>query len=307
VFEYAVIDANEKNNKINEELKILQGVIDQQTSIVIVTDGFEIISANQSLYNFYNVKNLQEFIENHQNISNHFIKHKNFFSIDNLSKNWVEEILKEKTKDRIVSLLDLNSFEPKAFTIQAQPLSINNHKYVITLTDITEIKLESQQYHYHATHDSLTGIYNRSYYFEKIANEIEQSKRYKTTFCIILFDIDHFKKFNDTYGHLVGDEVLVKLSETVKLNTRSSDTFARWGGEEFIVLLEQTTVDRAELIAEYFRKLIENIKLEGIDQITSSFGVTQFQKDDDDKAILKRADDALYMAKNAGRNTVVSL
>ncbi|MEA3497516.1 MAG: diguanylate cyclase [Campylobacterota bacterium] len=306
-FEYAVIDANEKNSKIYEELKILQGVIDQQTSIVIVTDGYEIISANQSLYSFYNVKNLQDFIKKYKNISDHFINHKNFFSHDDLSLNWVEEILKEKAKNRIVSILDLNSFEPKAFNIQVQPLSTNNKNYVITLTDITEIKLESQQYHYHATHDALTCIYNRSYYFEKIANEIEQAKRYKTTFCIVLFDIDHFKRFNDNYGHLVGDEVLVKLSQTIKLNTRSSDTFARWGGEEFIILLEKTTIDKAELIAEHFRKLIENMKIEGIEQITSSFGVTQFQKDDDDNTILKRADDALYMAKEAGRNKVVTL
>jgi diguanylate cyclase (GGDEF)-like protein len=149
-----------------------------------------------------------------------------------------------------------------------------------------------------------TIVSNRSYYFEKIANEIEQSKRYDTSFCIILLDIDHFKKFNDNYGHLKGDEVLVKLSETIKSHVRSSDTFARWGGEEFIILLEKTTIDKAELIAEHFRKSIENMKIKGIETVTSSFGVTQYIKGDDDNSILKRADDSLYMAKNNGRNRV---
>ncbi|MEA3512603.1 MAG: diguanylate cyclase [Campylobacterota bacterium] len=304
-FEHAVIDANKKNEQIQQELDILQGVIDQQKSIVLVTDGFEVISANRSLFDFFNVKSLAEFIEKHKNISDTYINHKNFFSLEDKSLNWIDEITKLDIKNRIVSILDLNDFEPKAFTVQVNPLSSDVKNYAVTLTDITDIKLESQQYHFHATHDALTGIYNRSYYFEKIANEIEQSRRYKTTFCIILFDIDFFKKFNDNYGHLKGDEVLVKLSQTIQTNTRVSDTFARWGGEEFIILLEKTTLEKAELIAEHFRKLIENMHIKDIPQVTSSFGVTQYQDGDTDNCILKRADDALYEAKEAGRNCVV--
>ncbi|RLA80718.1 MAG: hypothetical protein DRG78_10455 [Epsilonproteobacteria bacterium] len=304
-FEYAVIDANKESEATKQELNILQGVIDQQKSIVIVSDGFKIISANKSLYKFFKVKGIEEFISEHKNLSNTFINHKNFFSLENKDKNWIENILKLDVKNRIVSILDLNIFEPKAFTVQVNPLSSDSKHYAVTLTDITEIKLESQQYHFHATHDALTGIYNRSYYFEKIANEIEQSKRYDTTFCIILLDIDHFKKFNDTYGHLKGDEVLIKLSETVQSHVRSADTFARWGGEEFIILLEKTTIDKAELIAEHFRKMVESMKIDGIEKVTASFGVTQFVKGDDDNSILKRADDALYDAKDAGRNRVV--
>jgi diguanylate cyclase (GGDEF)-like protein len=303
-FEYAVIDAHKNNEKTLQELKILQGVIDQQKSIVLVTNGFGVISANQSLYSFFNVKDLDEFINNFKDISQTFIHHKNFFSLDCVENNWIEDILKIDSKDRIVSMLDLNTFEPKAFTVQVNPLSSDDKNYVVTLTDITEIKLESQQYYFHATHDALTCIYNRSYYFEKISNEIEQAKRYGTTFCIVLFDIDHFKKFNDTYGHLKGDEVLVKLSSTIKSHVRSADTFARWGGEEFIVLLEKTTLDKAELVAEHFRKQIENMKIPGIGKVTSSFGVTQFLEEDDDNKILKRADEALYLAKESGRNCV---
>ncbi len=304
-FEYAVIDANKKQEELSEELNILQGVIDQQKTIVFVTDGFKIKSANKSLYTFFNLNSFEEFMAKYVNISETFINVKNFFSLENEDDNWIDEIMKIDVKKRIVSILDLNSFEPKAFTVQVNPLSSDHENYAVTLTDITEIKLESQQYHFHATHDALTSIYNRSYYFEKIANEIEQAKRYDISFCIILFDIDHFKKFNDKYGHLKGDEVLVSLAKTVKEHTRASDTFARWGGEEFIILLEQTTIDKAELIAEHFRKLIETMNIPDIEQVTSSFGVTQFKAEDNDNSILKRADDALYMAKESGRNKVV--
>jgi len=304
-FEYAVINANKESESTKQELGILQGVIDQQKNIVIVSDGFKVISANKSLYKFFKVDDIEEFVLTHNNLSDTFINHINFFSAKEKDSNWIEELLKIDKKDRIVSILDLNDFEPKAFTVQVNPLSSNNKNYVVTLTDITEIKLESQQYHFHATHDALTGIYNRSYYFEKISNEIAQAKRYDTAFCIILFDIDHFKKFNDNYGHLIGDEVLITLSETIQSHVRQSDTFARWGGEEFIILLEKTTIDRAELIAEHFRKSIENMKIKDVETVTSSFGVTQYIKGDDDNSILKRADDALYMAKEAGRNIVV--
>lgn len=307
-FEYAVIDANKRSEDFYKELQILQGVIDQQSNIVIVTDGYKIISANQSLYNFFNVDTIDEFTNQHINLANTFIKHKNFFSPQNSkSMNWINEILKINPKDRIVSILDLNTFEPKAFTIQVNPLKTDNTNYAVTLTDITDIKLESQQYHYHATHDILTKIYNRSYYFEKISSSIAQAKRYKTNFCVLMFDIDHFKKFNDIYGHLKGDEVLVKVTSVVHSQVRLSDTFARWGGEEFIILLEETTIKKAELIGEHFRKIIEDIKIEGLPTITCSFGVTQFKLDDTDNSLLKRVDEGLYMAKESGRNKVVSI
>jgi len=203
-------------------------------------------------------------------------------------------------------MLDIYISEPRVFTIQISPLNTDEKTYAITFTDITDIKLESQQYYHDATHDILTKIYNRAYYLDKITSQVEQFKRHKIAFCIILIDIDYFKVFNDKYGHIKGDEILIALSSTISKSARKSDTFARWGGEEFIILLENTTIKKAELIAENFRKLIENIELDDIEKITASFGVTQFGDKDDENSILKRADKALYEAKESGRNAVVS-
>ncbi len=305
-FEYAVINATKKSTMLQNELEILQGVIDQQNNIVLVSDGEDIISANKSFFNFYRLDTIEEFTNKYNCICDTFIKHKDFFHIDSKEKKWVEEVLKLDQKQRVVSIFDLHISEPKVFTIQVNPLSTDKKSFAITLTDITDIKLESQQYYHNATHDTLTKIYNRAYYLDKITNEIEQYRRHKGAFCIILLDIDNFKKFNDNYGHIKGDEVLIALSSTINKSIRKSDTFARWGGEEFIVLLEQTTIDKAELIAENFRKMIEDIKLDNIEKITASFGVAEFGDNDCENSILKRADDALYEAKASGRNRVIS-
>ena len=306
-FEYALIDANKLTQELRKEINILQCVIDQQNNMVIVTNGEKIISANKSLFNFFNVHTLEDFENTYGNISNTFITHKSFFYTDENDGNWIDKLLELKPKDRIVSIVDISLVEPKAFTIQLSKLNAqDDNYYAVTFTDITDIKLESQKHYYHATHDALTGVYNRSFYLDSINLEIQKTLRYETPFCVIMLDIDHFKKFNDTYGHLVGDKVLIQLSALVKKNTRKNDIFARWGGEEFIMLLTKTSLDKAELIAQNLRKLIENMNIQGIEQVTSSFGVTQFLKDDTEQSILKRVDDALYEAKQKGRNTVVS-
>jgi two-component system, cell cycle response regulator len=305
-FEEAVQTAQKLNHELQKEVDILQGVIDQQTNIVFVCSENNIISANKSFFKFFNVNSLDQFRSDHKHISNTFIHHKNFFSLKDKSKLWISEIQRLTPENRIVSIIDLQRFEPKAFNVQISNLDSNNDNFVVTFTDITEIKLESQKYHYHATHDALTRIYNRSYYFDKISQEINYAQRYDTSFSIILFDIDHFKKFNDTYGHLKGDEVLVAVTSLINKNIRASDTLARWGGEEFIILLEKTTIDTAELMAENFRQLIEDLNIKDVGTVTSSFGVTQFKPNDTQDTILKRADEALYKAKEAGRNTVIS-
>jgi diguanylate cyclase (GGDEF)-like protein len=162
---------------------------------------------------------------------------------------------------------------------------------------------------YQATHDTLTNIFNRQQLNTELRKETIRHKRYNHNLCIIMFDIDHFKLVNDTHGHDVGDEVLINLSTLAQNHIRDIDTLARWGGEEFLILLPETKLEDAHNIAEKLRVAIENIKLikNKDDIITVSFGITQFQDDDDTTSFLKRVDDALYKAKDLGRNKVISL
>jgi diguanylate cyclase (GGDEF)-like protein len=121
---------------------------------------------------------------------------------------------------------------------------------------------------------------------------------------MILIDIDHFKSFNDTYGHLIGDEVLVKLAKTINKITRKTDTFGRWGGEEFIMVLPNTTKENAAIVAEHLRLDVEKIKHPIAGGITASFGVAQYEEGDNEESLYIKSDEALYKAKENGRNRV---
>jgi diguanylate cyclase (GGDEF)-like protein len=152
--------------------------------------------------------------------------------------------------------------------------------------------------------DALTGLYNRLKLDEAMNDEINRLQRYQGTFSVIMMDIDHFKKVNDTHGHLVGDEVLKKIAEILKAGFRKTDTPGRWGGEEFLVLLPQQDMAQAVMLAEKLRATIENTTVAEINKVTSSFGVTGYMTEDTVESLVKRADFALYRAKELGRNRV---
>lgn len=156
-----------------------------------------------------------------------------------------------------------------------------------------------------ATRDKLTGAFNRHKWDELIKDELALANR-GHHFSLILLDVDHFKKINDSYGHDVGDNVLKILVKTLRSRLRETDVLFRMGGEEFAVLVRDTNLQEAALIAEQLRKKIEVLNESGIPSFTISLGATNYQDLDDQARITKRADVLLYQAKGAGRNCVVA-
>ncbi|HPB75450.1 MAG TPA: diguanylate cyclase, partial [Chromatiaceae bacterium] len=152
--------------------------------------------------------------------------------------------------------------------------------------------------------DTLTGVWNRRHFEQVVAAEIQRNRRYGEPLSLLLFDIDHFKAINDTHGHLVGDQVLIGLCHRVREHLRGVDVLARWGGEEFVVLLPHCDGPQAQRLAEKLRALIAAEPFPGAGRVTSSFGVAEFRPPESADAWLNRADDALYQAKSAGRNRV---
>jgi len=153
--------------------------------------------------------------------------------------------------------------------------------------------------------DQLTGLCNRHYLQTVIEREIAAAKRYGSGFSLLLFDIDHFKSVNDTYGHLAGDSVLRELGRIVKDDSRTSDVVARYGGEEFVVLLPNTAKEAAVAVAEKLRKTVADFGFANVEgrAITISIGVTEgLAADDRMESVVKRADEVLYRAKQKGRN-----
>lgn len=157
-----------------------------------------------------------------------------------------------------------------------------------------------------ATHDALTGLYNRFEIQESLPEMVAEHHQNKAPLSVIFFDIDHFKIFNDTYGHLVGDAVLQGVSDLVSKRIRAADVFVRWGGEEFLIIMPNTKEDGAGLVAEILRSSIEaHLFTAQKLKVTGSFGVTQLEPEEIADELLNRADVLLYKAKESGRNCVV--
>ncbi|MGZ8224060.1 MAG: GGDEF domain-containing protein, partial [Methylobacter sp.] len=164
---------------------------------------------------------------------------------------------------------------------------------------------------YMAHHDPLTGLVNRRHMLNWLDDELKRCKRYQRQLCIIMFDVDHFKHFNDEYGHAAGDAVLIALGELLPQIVREVDLACRYGGEEFLLLLPETDLNKAMLVAENLRERVAALKIdcEGITlpQVTCSLGVSSYPGHGmKEEELLRTADAALYSAKNSGRNKVMA-
>lgn len=160
---------------------------------------------------------------------------------------------------------------------------------------------------YRATTDMLTKIYNRVKFHEILEGEIQRAKRHGTPLSVIMFDIDHFKRINDTYGHHAGDSVLQEISELINGKLRKYDAFARWGGEEFIILTPQTSLDDSSQLAERLRERTDGFDFSLVGHVTCSFGVAGMAEGDGIESLTRRVDEAMYKAKNSGRNKVITV
>ncbi|HWQ30512.1 MAG TPA: diguanylate cyclase [Negativicutes bacterium] len=180
-------------------------------------------------------------------------------------------------------------------------------KYIYSSArDVTEQKRIEEQLKKIAIRDELTGLYNRHYFEQIINEEMERADRYDQPLSIMLLDLDHFKKVNDTWGHPVGDELLKLTSETMSKTVRYSDILIRFGGEEFVVLLPHTSIEGAAAAAEKVRAGIEKNSHPVTGTQTVSIGIAERMKSESFRHLYKRTDDALYRAKQEGRNRVIA-
>jgi diguanylate cyclase (GGDEF)-like protein len=214
-------------------------------------------------------------------------------------------------QDRMIGMIALDSVSPGTF-------SEDHARLAAAFADQVAVALENarlfNQVQTLAITDPLTEIYNRRHFYILADKEFTRARRYGHPLAILMFDIDHFKRFNDTYGHHVGDDVLVGIARLVQDDLRQVDVFGRYGGEEFIILAPETNLDYAEEIAERLRILVEQAQIQtriGELGITISFGVSAMNAEskffiDDVEVLINQADQALYAAKEMGRNRVAA-
>lgn len=210
-------------------------------------------------------------------------------------------IVQEKT----IGLLAIDSSEPNDFSEHEIMIATEfANQVAITLENARLLKETQNQ----AITDALTGIYNRRGLYQFGEIEFQRSRRINRPFSIIMFDLDHFKKVNDSHGHAAGDQILRELAQRCVKTSRTTDLVGRYGGEEFVILLTETNLEAARLIGERLRQSIMNspFKTEaGNVTITSSLGVAEANQTDTLNSLIERADAALYRAKKAGRNKVI--
>ena len=180
-------------------------------------------------------------------------------------------------------------------------ISISCYKYILMNE---EMKKRNNLLSLDIVKDKLTGIYNRNYLDSRIIEEVESVNRHGGSLSMIYFDLDHFKTVNDTYGHRQGDAVLKEVTRVVAGELRTSDIFARWGGEEFAILMPDTTLTGAKVVAEKLRIALENVVHPVVGKVTTSFGVAEYIVDEYIGSWFNRADTELYFSKMNGRNRV---
>ncbi len=302
MFKQKIERQNKKLSLANFQLKT---IIDSQNNMIVLTDGIKMVDANQKVLDFFGFTSINEMIHSYQCICNLFLKHKDYFHLNHVPKdtNWINYMQILPFEQRVVNMIGKDMIS-RAFQVNIAEYG-NGSGAVISFNDITDVLLRQRDLKYKAEHDRLTDIYNRQKIDEVLHKLCQFSSRRKEMVGIIMFDIDHFKKVNDNYGHDIGDEVLKAIATLVKNNIREEDIFGRWGGEEFILILRHTTLEDTYKKALRLCKDVEKFHRENIPHITISLGVTSLYKNDHTKSLFKRADLALYQAKKQGRNCVV--
>jgi len=229
--------------------------------------------------------------------------------IDEMSKFLTRSIIcvPLKSKGKVLGVIELLNKEEEG-RFEEEDLTL-----LTTLADYTAIAIENARYLQKVEEltitDDLTKLYNQRYLFRLLDYEVERAKRYKTNIAMIFFDIDGFKRVNDTYGHLCGSKVLVEVARLIMSILRKTDMACRYGGDEFIIIMPQASKTQAYILAEKIRGLINNhrfLKEEGINiQLTASFGVASIPEDAADKnELIHLADQAMYQIKADTKNGV---
>ncbi|MEJ2415211.1 MAG: GGDEF domain-containing protein, partial [Sulfurimonas sp.] len=277
-------------------------IINTSANIILLTRKNKIIEVNKTFFRyFYKCTNLKEFLEKYTCLCDFFEVEEGYLGSDLEGKSWIEYLYVHKDQKHRVKM---TIYEKQYyFLVSVSLIDEKRDVYSLIFTDISDQEKTKKALELLTINDALTNAGNRRYFDQKLEEHITLTQRYKYPFSFMIFDIDFFKKINDTYGHDVGDKVLIEFSNLIKQNLRQADIFARIGGEEFAVLLPATTNDKAYILAQKLRTLIE--EYQGITPITTSIGLIQYEKGDDPKTMYQRADYALYKAKETGRNKVI--
>lgn len=289
-------------DRINDQHK-LQKLFDLQENILIQTDGKNLKKVNQSFLNFFGYASIEDFLIHCNCICERFIQHEKYFHLGKVpeGKTWLDMLKIMPKIEQTVTMVN-KEMETHAFRISFN--YFDDEDYIISFTDISETMVEQFSLENRLKYDNLTKAYSRDYFDNNIAAITEKAKSSSNKLGVVMFDIDLFKNVNDTYGHDVGDYVLKHLVATVHDKIRKDDKLIRWGGEEFLLIVEVDSIDTLYNIIESLRQTIEDEKFDNAGALTCSFGIAIHSESRSIHQTIKEADTALYNSKESGRNRV---
>ena len=299
---------------------VVVAVIDDQGFVLDANDGFDYIASNVDEFKHERVEqNVRELFLNPtftQLLTTNpdqtkAIVYKGIINLgpaNKIATSIKGAVLRDNNKLVIYGSYDISELEQLNLAVTQL-----NEELALTQRDLVKANRKLKQKEKEITQlmltDPLSGIANRRHFDSVFSQEYERNKRYFTTqsaFCLVSADIDHFKLVNDTWGHDVGDIIIRSFAQTMQQHKRSSDFVARVGGEEFMIILPETSLEHSFLVINRIREVFKSMVYEGVDkQITASFGVAQFSENDTPEQLIKKTDIALYQAKDTGRDKVV--
>lgn len=286
----------DKVNSLNKVLEDNQKIINENIMMIRTSTSGIIIEASALLCDFFEYESVDIIGKN-----------ASMFRKDNVDSSIYEDlqkiILNKESWNGEVKVKTSNGSE-KWLETRISPIYDDNDTLIEFNTiyyDITNKKLLEIL----SRTDSLTKLNNRTYFDDVVHSITLHQRKADTDFVLVIADIDHFKSINDTYGHQIGDVALVDVANVLKSILRENDLIARWGGEEFIIMLKNVTIDEAKIITEKLRVAVEEKRIADKFNITSSFGISKYILKESVDSTLKRADDALYEAKRNGRNQFI--
>ncbi|QOY51548.1 sensor domain-containing diguanylate cyclase [Candidatus Sulfurimonas baltica] len=292
IFIYRYIEIKKYNKKINNDMKI----IDKYVLLSYSDTKGRITYVSEALCEL-NGYTKEELIGRPYNIFRHPDSEEELFrdlwKTIQSGKNWRGEV-KNIRKDSSTYWVDLfisPNFDDSGII----------EGYTALRYDITDKKRIEEL----SVTDQLTKLSNRLFLDKSYDAELKRALRYNSKFSVIILDVDNFKNVNDTFGHDVGDKVLVEMANILASSVRNTDSLGRWGGEEFMIICYEAELKQCVELANKIRIKIQESEFNSVGKMTCSFGVSQFQADDKSKEVIKRADIALYKAKNRGKNCVV--
>lgn len=301
--EEAALDVSARRS-VGEAWELVKFFLDESPHPAAIFTGPEVVSINRAFLRFLGLSTFHEFQARGLPLEDFLADSPPAGGLAVFARRLVEDRLDREHRLRLVNP-KRPDLPPHVFQAVAARLP-GRDRWLLTLSDITELELERQELLDLANLDPLTRVFNRRKLEESISDEVARSGRYATPLAAMMLDIDHFKAINDTHGHDAGDAVLVELASRLGKILRHVDRLARFGGEEFVVVAPGIGLASALDLAERLRRTVAEQAFAAAGRVTISIGVATLYPGEPADALLKRADEALYRAKDGGRNRVES-